>query len=77
MLLFITLHLVKNNAVRRKKQLDTMVELLLEKETIYSDEVDMIIDGKSKDEIKVRKSRLIIISPKCIFCQEIDNLLLR
>ena len=34
-----------------KKKLETMVELLLEKNTIYSHEVDMIMDGKSKEDI--------------------------
>jgi cell division protease FtsH len=31
--------------------LDTMAKLLIERETIYSDEVDMIMEGKSVDEI--------------------------
>jgi hypothetical protein len=34
-----------------KDKLKTMVEILIEKETIYQDEVDMIMAGKSKDEI--------------------------
>ena len=34
-----------------RSKLETMVEMLLEKETIYQDEVDMIMQGKSKDEI--------------------------
>ena len=34
-----------------KQQLETMVDVLLEKETIYSDEVNMIISGKSKKEV--------------------------
>ncbi len=34
-----------------KDKLQTMVDLLLEKETIYQDEVDMIMEGKSTDEI--------------------------
>ena len=32
-------------------KLKTMVELLLEKETIYQDEVDMVMQGKTKEEI--------------------------
>ncbi len=34
-----------------KSKINTMVELLLEKETIYQDEVDMIMSGKSKKQI--------------------------
>ena len=34
-----------------KDKLMTMADVLLEKETIYAEEVDMIIDGKSKEEI--------------------------
>lgn len=34
-----------------KKQIETMVSVLLEKETIYADEVDMILAGKSKEEV--------------------------
>ena len=34
-----------------KKKLDTMVDILLEKETIYQDEVDLIMQGKSKKYI--------------------------
>lgn len=34
-----------------KAKLNTMVDLLLEKETIYQDEVDMIMSGKSKKQI--------------------------
>lgn len=34
-----------------KKNLLTMANVLIEKETIYAEEVDMIIDGKSKDEV--------------------------
>lgn len=34
-----------------KKVLLTMVDVLLEKETIYSDEVNMIINGASKEEV--------------------------
>lgn len=34
-----------------RAKLETMVELLLEKETIYQDEVDMIMQGKTKEEI--------------------------
>lgn len=37
--------------LENKDKLQTMVDLLLEKETIYQDEVDMIMQGKSKDEI--------------------------
>ena len=36
---------------KNKEKLQTMVELLLEKETIYQDEVDMIMQGKNKEEI--------------------------
>ena len=36
---------------KHKKKLLTMAEVLLEKETIYAEEVDMIIDGKSKEEV--------------------------
>ena len=32
---------------KNKKIVNTMVDLLLEKETIYSDEIDMVIDGKT------------------------------
>ena len=34
-----------------KTKLDNMARLLVERETIYQDEVDMIMDGKSADEI--------------------------
>jgi len=34
-----------------KNVLITMAEILLEKETIYTEEVDLILEGKSKDEI--------------------------
>lgn len=34
-----------------KDKLMLMVDLLLEKETIYTEEVDMILDGKTKEEI--------------------------
>lgn len=34
-----------------EKQLNVMVEVLCEKETIYAEEIDMIISGKSKEEI--------------------------
>lgn len=34
-----------------KQKLQTMVDILIEKETIYQDEVDMILQGKSKQEI--------------------------
>ena len=34
-----------------KKKLKTMVDILLEKETIYQDEVDMIMQGKTKKQI--------------------------
>lgn len=37
--------------LENKDKFQTMVDLLLEKETIYQDEVDMIMQGKSKDEI--------------------------
>jgi len=33
------------------KLLHTMAELLLEKETIYKDEIDMLCEGKSKEEV--------------------------
>ncbi len=34
-----------------RQQVETMVEVLLEKETIYSDEVDMIMNGSSKEDV--------------------------
>ena len=34
-----------------KSKLDNMARLLVERETIYQDEVDMIMDGKSAAEI--------------------------
>ena len=34
-----------------KSKLDNMARLLIERETIYQDEVDMIMDGKSATEI--------------------------
>ena len=34
-----------------KKKLMTMANVLLEKETIYSEEIDMILKGKSKDDV--------------------------
>ena len=36
---------------KNKNALSTMAEVLLEKQTIYTDEVNLIIEGKSKDEI--------------------------
>ncbi|MCR5553617.1 MAG: ATP-dependent zinc metalloprotease FtsH [bacterium] len=36
---------------KHKPELETMVSVLLEKETIYSDEINMIIEGKSKEEV--------------------------
>ncbi len=48
---------------KNKNIVKTMVEVLLEKETIYSDEIDLIIAGKSKDEVikfidkKVKKEK--------------------
>lgn len=48
---------------KNKDIVKTMVEVLLEKETIYSDEIDLIIAGKSKDEVikfidkKVKKEK--------------------
>ncbi len=42
-----TERLLKQN----KKKLITMAEVLIEKETIYAEEVDMIIAGKSKTEV--------------------------
>ena len=36
---------------KNKKLLDNMARLLVERETIFSEEVDMLIDGKSVDEI--------------------------
>ncbi len=36
---------------KNKKLLDTMARLLVERETIFSEEVDMIMDGKSVEEI--------------------------
>ena len=34
-----------------KDKVETMVEVLIEKETIYSDEVDMIMNGSTKEEV--------------------------
>jgi len=34
-----------------KSKLETMVDILLEKETIYQDEVDLIMQGKTKNQI--------------------------
>lgn len=45
-----------------KEKLHTMVEILLEKETIYQDEVDMIMQGKSKDEIMQEISQKVASS---------------
>ena len=48
---------------KNKDIVKTMVEVLLEKETIYSDEIDLIIAGKSKEEVikfidkKVKKEK--------------------
>ena len=48
---------------KNKNIVKTMVEVLLEKETIYSDEIDLIIAGKSKEEVikfidkKVKKEK--------------------
>ena len=39
--------IIKNN----KDILETMAEILLEKQTIYTDEVNLIVSGKSKDEV--------------------------
>ena len=39
--------LLKDN----KSLLDTMARVLVERETIFSEEVDMIMDGKSADEV--------------------------
>ena len=41
----------KKILLENKKYIIEMAELLLEKETIYKDEVDMILEGKSRDEI--------------------------
>jgi len=41
----------KNILIKNKKQVETMVEVLLDKETIYSDEVDMIMNGATKEEV--------------------------
>lgn len=37
--------------VKNKKVILTMAEVLMEKETIYAEEVDMILAGKSKEEV--------------------------
>lgn len=34
-----------------KKQIETMVAVLLERETIYSEDIDLIMDGKSKEQV--------------------------
>ena len=36
---------------KHKPEIETMVSVLLEKETIYSDEINMIIEGKTKEEV--------------------------
>lgn len=41
----------KEILTKNKDKIETMVKVLLEKETIYSDEVDMIMNGKSAEEI--------------------------
>ena len=41
----------KEVILANKKELTTMAEVLLEKETIYTEEVDMIVSGKSKEEV--------------------------
>jgi len=37
-----------------KKQVETMVEILLERETIYAEDIDLIMEGKSKEEVIVQ-----------------------
>lgn len=37
---------------KHKSQVDTMVEVLLEKETIYKDDVELIMSGASKQEVE-------------------------
>ena len=70
-----------------KKKLNTMVDILLQYETIYSDEVDMIIAGKSKktiseyidkkrDEVKaakVKKTR----EPKKVASSELKSSIIK
>ena len=41
----------KDIIVSNKQVLITMAEVLLEKQTIYTDEVNLILDGKSKEEV--------------------------
>ena len=41
----------KKILTENKDKIETMVAVLLEKETIYSDEVDMIMQGSSKDDV--------------------------
>ena len=41
----------KSILTSHKKQIETMVAVLLEKETIYSDEVDMIMNGATSEEV--------------------------
>ncbi|KAI4453928.1 metalloprotease m41 ftsh [Holotrichia oblita] len=41
----------KNILAAHLKELNIMAEILIEKETIYKDEVDMIMSGKSKEQI--------------------------
>jgi len=36
---------------QNRSKLETMVEMLLEKETIYQDEVDLIMQGKTKEQV--------------------------
>ena len=53
------IHAIINNALEKardllsknKPLLDTMARLLVERETIFTEEVDMIMDGKSVEEI--------------------------
>lgn len=41
----------ENILTKNKKKLLTMADILMEKETIYEEEIDLIISGKSKEEV--------------------------
>ncbi len=43
--------IAKNLLSKNRKVLDNMVKVLFEKETIYTDDVDMLFDGKSAEEV--------------------------
>ena len=43
--------IAKNLLSKNRKILDNMVKVLFEKETIYTEDVDMLFDGKSAEEV--------------------------